>query len=163
MPADVYSPAQTGVLKDADLRWLPRLEMLCATFSRVFVYDQSSLKDRPEAFLNALYDFLGFEFTNDFTTRADERSSNLGVRSVRQVNRLIQLNKLNARLGKIHPRLNLYAQKLQRRNLSPRGIVQFRTRVKENEARFALPKDLCQHLSDGFDADYSAALKYVSY
>ena len=131
------------------------------SFKDVFVYSQNTLFKREEDFLKGLAGFLEIEYVNSHKG-SNIKSSNIGVRSILQVNTLIRLNKFNNTLERISPKLSLYSRVLRRLKLTPRNFCQFLLKnIKSKD--FKMDDELVNFAKNYYQKDWNEVSKFISY
>lgn len=144
-----------GLLREEELFFRSRIELLDRLFSRVFVCTREELRDRPMKLISDLEAFLeGAEFSNEPLT---ESKKNVGVRGVLQAGLLRSLNRLNARLEQLPGSPTLYNETFRRWKFTPRRICQNRLGFIDS-APLELPEKLGDWLREQYREDWQYVL-----
>lgn len=157
----LFNTQNTGILKHDDLLLYPRIKVLKENFSRVFTFDQKALLNKPDEFINALTKFLGVD-NQIISLDENTHQSNKSIVSIKQVNYLRKLNKINAGLKHLNPNLGLYGGLFNSLNITPRDICQKRMNGK-NSAPFQLPKELSGFLHEYYKADWNKVYNEIDF
>lgn len=155
----IFNLENSGMIKEEEMYFRPRIEALQAKFSDVFVYHQADLQKNFGSFLNGLCDFL--EIPQHPVDHFSRDTINVGVRSKAQVERLIRLNKVAAKLKKwpLHP--NWYGRGFNKLKLTPRHICQ--DRMRSDGPAWELEATIRDHISRTYAEDWAFTLSQVSY
>jgi hypothetical protein len=157
----VFNSTNTGLIKHDDLMLAPRIEILKNLFGEVFIYSQEALQNKPTEFIEKLESFLAIEKGN-YNLSDKANKGNVGLKTIRQINLLKKLNKLNRGFEKIHPKLSLYGKLYKKLKLTPRDICQNRIKSKDSPV-FNLSDGLVQFIEKTYAEDWEQAIAQADF
>lgn len=152
----VFNEQNTGLIKQEDLYFLPRIKLLKSMFSNVFVYSQETLKNDLVNFTNKLSLFFEESYNEANLLNQIDRNKNVGVETVFQVNLLRRLNELNEH--RFVP--NLYGGRFKKYKLTPRDICQNRLKNIKSE-KYMLPDQLKHFIEEKYNDDWVLSIDYL--
>ncbi len=156
-----YNIENTGLIKHHELFWAERIKVIKELFSDVFIYSQERLKESPQAFIDALFDFMDVDESIRYEDLPRSRY-NVGVNSKLQVNTLRHLNRLNHWIGKLKIVPDLYYKIYRYTKTTPRDIAQHHLRFIKGK-KYELTPELTAHLNTFYQSDWEEAKKQVSF
>ena len=157
----LYNINDTGIIKHHELFFEERIKLLKTMFSEVFIYSQESVRERPQAFVDALIKFLDINEKIDVQDLL-RKKSNVGVNTTFQVSLLRNLNKINRIIEKTRILPGLYSRPFRILKLTPRNICQNYLRNTGRKG-YTLAQDLKEHLLNYYKEDWENSQKYISY
>lgn len=151
----LYNAENTGMLKDHDLLFYPRIKLLQENFEEVWVYNQGILRDNLPLFVKDITRFL--EVENDLQIEALRRqTSNVGIKTQQQARILRQLNTVAQKLP-----IPIYDSKiLAKYRLKPSHIVR---KLDIGQDRLQLSPALKAHIQKRFAEDWQQVQPFLFY
>ena len=145
---EFFNKQNTGLIRQEELKFLIRVEILKKHFTHIFVYLQEDLKSNIDLFITKLSHFIGVDLNKEEFEFLRDKTANVGIRTEKQVRLLRTMNILNSK--KYCP--NLYGTKLARYKLTPRDICQ--NRMKDSGDIFKMNSNLKTFITNLYNEDW---------
>lgn len=151
----LYNAENTGMLKDHDLMFYPRIKLLQESFEEVWVYNQGILRDNLPLFVENITRFL--EVENDLQIELLRRqTSNVGIKTQKQARILRRINKVAQKLP-----IPIYESKiLAKYRLKPSHIVR---KLDVGQDNLQLSPALKAHIETQFAEDWQQVQPLLFY
>ncbi len=156
---DVFNLENTGLLKIEDLNYSNWLKVIDERFSDVMVYTNRSIKENLQGFVDEVCSKNQLE-TFD-CKQIKQKSRNVGVRSVRQVEYLLEKNKSTSQnSNNISTKIK---RKLQGKNYKTYLNKALEMEFEDGDELFKLPGEVVEFINEKFSEDWSQVQNRITF
>jgi len=145
---EFFNLDNTGILRNEDINYKERIEILNQNFDDVVMYDFSLFKQNPQH----VFDQVGKRMNLKFVVPLRKKGVNVGISKKWQVNMLRNLNKV---LG-----FTYKSSRLRRRKLTPRNLIQGKLSFI-NGAKWDIDDGLKKEIINHFSSEWIATKSLI--